>query len=71
MPWDEVVKDFAEPVAASRLHPDPSRHAVYRGLMDVYAACEAHALGRGPLPAFSFPLPELTRRDGGLHRPPR
>ena len=49
--WDEVVRDFAEPVAHSRLSPDPARHAVYRELIDVYAACEAHALGRGPDPA--------------------
>jgi xylulokinase len=51
MPWDEVVKDFAEPLAASRLRPDPSRYAVYRGLIDVYATCEMHALGRGPGPS--------------------
>ena len=49
--WDEVVKDFAEPVAQSVLTPDPARHAMYRELIDVYAACEAHALGRGPDPA--------------------
>jgi xylulokinase len=49
--WDEVVRDFAEPVAQSRLSPDPARHALYRELIDVYAACEAHALGRGPDPA--------------------
>ena len=51
IPWDDVVKDFAEPLAASRLHPDPSRHALYRDLIDLYAACEAHALGRGPDPS--------------------
>jgi len=51
IPWDEVVKDFAEPVSASRLHPDPSRHALYRDLIDLYAACEVHALGRGPDPS--------------------
>jgi xylulokinase len=49
--WDEVVRDFAEPVAHSRLSPDPARHALYRELIDAYAACEAHALGRGPDPA--------------------
>jgi xylulokinase len=57
IPWDQVVKDFAEPVAASRLSPDPSRHALYRDLIETYAACEAHALGRGELPASSFQLP--------------
>jgi xylulokinase len=49
--WDEVVRDVTVPVAASRLQPDPSRHAMYRELTRVYAACEAHALGRGPDPA--------------------
>ena len=49
--WDEVVKDFAEPVSDSALTPDPARHAMYLELTDVYAACEAHALGRGPDPA--------------------
>jgi xylulokinase len=49
--WDEVIKDFAEPVSQSALTPDPARHAMYLELTDVYAACEAHALGRGPDPA--------------------
>jgi sugar (pentulose or hexulose) kinase len=48
--WDEVVHGFAEPVAATRLEPDRRRHDFYRTLMQVYAACEAHALGRGPDP---------------------
>jgi hypothetical protein len=51
MTWDEVVKDFAEPIAQSALRPDPARHAMYRELIDVYAACEAHALGDGPDPS--------------------
>jgi xylulokinase len=49
--WDEVVRDVTAPIGASRLQPDPSRHAMYRELTRVYAACEAHALGRGPDPA--------------------
>ena len=49
--WDEVVKDFAEPIAQSALRPDLDRHAMYRELIDVYAACEAHALGLGPDPS--------------------
>lgn len=48
--WDEVVQGFAEPIAATRLEPDDRRHDFYRVLMQVYAACEAHALGRGPNP---------------------
>jgi len=54
--WDEVVKDFAEPVAQSALRPDPARHAMYLELIDVYASCEAHTLGRGP-----DPTPRLAR----------
>jgi xylulokinase len=50
MPWEKVVEGFAEPVTRSRVSPDPSRHGVYADLLDVYAACEAHALGRGPDP---------------------
>jgi sugar (pentulose or hexulose) kinase len=38
--WDEVVRDFAEPVTDSALRPDPERHAVYRELMRVYEAFE-------------------------------
>jgi xylulokinase len=48
--WDEVVAGFVEPVAASRLRPRPGARAVYDELMRVHAACEAHALGRGPAP---------------------
>jgi hypothetical protein len=54
--WDEVVRDLAAPVAASRIEPDTTRHTMYRELMTVYAACEAHALGRGP-----DPVPEIER----------
>jgi xylulokinase len=49
--WAEVVRGFAEPVASARLEPDASRHGFYLKLMPVYAACEAHALGKGPDPA--------------------
>jgi xylulokinase len=48
--WDEVVRGFAEPMASARLEPDASRHDFYLKLMRVYAACEAHALGKGPSP---------------------
>ena len=63
IPWDQVVKDFAEPVAASRLSPDPSRHALYRDLIETYAACEAHALGRGPDPFKSQPPTPNSQRN--------
>ena len=40
-----------EPIAQSALWPDPARHATYQELIEVYAACEAHALGKGPDPS--------------------
>jgi xylulokinase len=43
--WDEVINGFVEPVAESALKPDLARHAVYRDLIEVYAAREADALG--------------------------
>jgi xylulokinase len=48
--WEEVVRGFTEPIATTRLEPDVRRHGFYRELMQVYTACEAHALGRGPDP---------------------
>jgi xylulokinase len=48
--WDDVIKELAEPLAESRLPPDRGRHGVYEELIPVYAACEVHALGRGPDP---------------------
>ena len=50
-PWEEVVRGLAEPLASTRLAPDPARGEIYRDLIRLYAACEAHALGRGPMPA--------------------
>jgi sugar (pentulose or hexulose) kinase len=49
--WNHVVRGLAEPVASARLEPDAPRHEFYLRLMRVYAACEAHALGKGPDPA--------------------
>ena len=51
MSWEEVIDGLVEPVAASRLAPQPGAHAVYRDLMKAHEACEAHALGRGPDPS--------------------
>jgi xylulokinase len=53
--WEEAVKGFVEPLADSKLSPDPARHAIYDDLIELYAACEAHALGKGPDPS-----PQLT-----------
>jgi len=48
--WLDVVAGLAEPLAISRVDPNPDRHAMYRDMMPVYAACEAHARGCGPDP---------------------
>ena len=50
-PWEEVVAGYAEPVAESRIAPDPDKVAVYKELVPVYQACEDHALRDGPEPA--------------------
>ena len=49
--WIDVVAGPAEPETASPIAPRPERHAFYREMLAIYAACEAHALGRGPDPA--------------------
>jgi xylulokinase len=46
LPWDEVIAGFVEPLEGSRVSPDPSRHELYTRLIEAYAACEAHALGK-------------------------
>jgi len=53
--WEDVVAGLAGPVAASRVRPDRERHAIYRELMSLYAACEAHARGLGPSPSSGGP----------------
>ena len=56
--WEEVIDGLVEPVAASRLTPQPGTHELYGRLMKAHAACEAHALGSGPDP--SGPLARLA-----------
>ena len=48
--WEEIVRDFAEPVRESRIDPAPQNAQLYRGLRELYAACEAHALSAGDDP---------------------
>jgi len=48
--WDAVVAGVVGADERRRIAPDPRRHAIYRELLCVYEACEAHALGRGPDP---------------------
>ena len=49
--WEQVIEGLVEPVAASRIEPRAGAHAVYQQLTAVHAACEAHALDRGPDPS--------------------
>ena len=51
MGWDEVVAGLAEPAAEGRFAPDARAAPLYGDLTRAYAACEAHALGRGTDPA--------------------
>ena len=48
--WDDVIRGFVEPTAATVVHPRPEHHAMYAEVAKVRAACEAHALGKGPDP---------------------
>ena len=50
LPWDDVVSGFVQPIADSRISPNAEHHSMYRELIKIYAACEAHALGQGPDP---------------------
>lgn len=49
--WEETVAGLAEPMPTGGAAPDRSRHALYRQLLPLYEACEAHALDRGPDPS--------------------
>jgi xylulokinase len=55
LPWSTITA-IAQPSPSTRIAPNPGRHAVYRELLPIYEACEAHALGRGP-----DPTPALER----------
>ncbi|MBI2195361.1 MAG: carbohydrate kinase [Planctomycetes bacterium] len=61
-PWKEIVAGFAEPVAESRVRPDPAAVRTYRGFLKLYEACEAHALRGGEDPAGAR---ERYRRTSG------
>jgi xylulokinase len=61
--WADVIAGLAEPLANSRIDPNPDRHSLYRDMVSVYAACESHALGRGP-----DPRPSLERLRHRAHQ---
>lgn len=46
--WDHVIRGFVEPIGGSPVKPDAGRHAIYKDLMKVHAACEARAMGKEP-----------------------
>tara|TARA_B100000953_G_scaffold274739_1_gene247746 strand:+ start:65 stop:808 length:744 start_codon:yes stop_codon:yes gene_type:complete len=48
--WEEVIAGFAEPVAESRIAPEPELVALYDELKEIYEACENHALNGGADP---------------------
>ncbi|HXY69487.1 MAG TPA: FGGY-family carbohydrate kinase [Gemmatimonadales bacterium] len=49
VPWKEIVSGFVEPEDPP-VQPTAGLGAMYAELTRVYAACEAHALGKGPEP---------------------
>jgi xylulokinase len=53
LPWSTITA-IAEPAASSLIAPHPKRHAIYRELLPMYEACEAHALGKGPNPTLAL-----------------
>jgi xylulokinase len=44
MPWDDVIREFVEPIADSALKPDAEHHAMYRELIETYASREREAV---------------------------
>jgi xylulokinase len=48
--WDAVTRRVAQAEPTSRISPDADATAVYRRLLPLYAASEAHARGHGPDP---------------------
>jgi xylulokinase len=44
LPWEDVIMEFVEPIADSALKPDAANYALYRELIDAYAAREREAL---------------------------
>ena len=50
IPWSAVVAGFVEPEEPA-IRPDARHLPIYKDLKEIYAACEAHALGDGPDPA--------------------
>ena len=48
--WPEIVSGFTDPIRESRVRPDKAAVRVYRQFLELYAACEAHALRGGPDP---------------------
>ena len=47
VPWPEIMRGLAEPVASSRIAPDPETTRAYASLRQQYAAFEAERSGQG------------------------
>jgi len=60
--WDDVVKGFVKPTAATVVRPRLEYREMYAELARIRAACEAHALGSGPDPSPS--MAAFRRRYG-------
>jgi len=61
--WPDVVAGFVEPEEPA-IRPAPDRAALYDEMREVYAAAEAHALGKGPHPGEA--LAQFRSRFGTL-----
>jgi hypothetical protein len=57
--WEQVVSGFAEPIRESKVTPDRKAAELYREFLELYRACENHALRDGPDPT---PVQERFRR---------
>jgi xylulokinase len=49
-PWEKIVEGFANPVRESRVQPDKAAVPVYKEFLNLYHACENHALRAGKCP---------------------
>ncbi len=50
-PWEDLVERFTRPDLGGAVTPRPETRELYDAMLDVYEACERHALGEGPDPS--------------------
>jgi xylulokinase len=63
--WDEIVAGFVDPVASSRVEPNPGCRELYDRLAGVHAACERAAMGCRPAPDAEIAAFEAWSRSLG------